>query len=291
MRILWLLAGLVGAWPGSGLSHAAPVVLIDDAGRTVRLAAPPLRIVSLVPSLTEVVCVLDACDRLVATDDFSNWPAAAAAKPKVGGIENSNVEQIVRQRPQLVLLGRFGSLRDRLDALGIPTFVLDPVTYRDVGRTITVVAAILGEQARGAALCDEVQKAVDSVAAQYRAHTSAPVTVYFEIDSSPYAAGPQSFIGELLSRLGARNIVAPELGLFPKLNPEYVVLGNPDVILLAGTPAVPLAGRPGWDRITALRRGQVCDFPPAVADTIMRPGPRVADGMRAIAACLARYSP
>jgi iron complex transport system substrate-binding protein len=270
-------------------AQAPAVTLTDDAGHSLRLAAPPQRIISLLPSLTETVCALDACERLVATDDYSNWPAAAAHLPKVGGLGSWSVELIVRQRPQLVLLGAAGGLRDRLDALGIATFVIEPVTYDDVARTITEVAALLGEPARGAALRDSVAHAVDAVAAAYRARGHAQPSVYFEIDSTPYAAGPQSFIGELITRLGARNIVAAGLGAFPRLNPEYVVMGNPDVILLSGTPLTALAGRPGWSGITAVREGRICDLAPAVADPLMRPGPRVGEGIRAIADCLARF--
>jgi iron complex transport system substrate-binding protein len=140
-------------------------------------------------------------------------------------------------------------------------------------------------------LRETVAHAVDAVAAAYRVRPHAQPSVYFEIDSTPYAAGPQSFIGELIARLGVRNIVAPDLGAFPRLNPEYVVMGNPDVIMVSGTPLTALAGRPGWGAITAVRLGRICDFASAVADPLMRPGPRVGEGIRAIADCLARFEP
>lgn len=281
---LWLFG--LGA-----VAHAAPVSVVDDDGRTIELAAPPQRIASLVPSLTETICALDACNRLVATDDYSNWPASVAAIPKVGGPEDPNVELIVRQQPQLVLLARIGYVSTRLAQLGIPTFVMESLTYRDVERQIRTVAAILGQEARGAALSAEIAAAVDAVARGYRTNVHTAARVYFEIDSSPYAAGPTSFIGELLSRLGALNIVTPGLGAFPKLNPEYVVVNNPDVIMLPHAATAPLAQRPGWSAIRAVREGRICTFTDADPDTIMRPGPRVAEGMRAIAACLTRVAP
>ncbi len=289
MSIVRYLTLIVLACAAAGAARA--VTLVDDVGHRVTLAAPARRIVSLVPSVTETICALGACDRLVGTDNYSTWPAAAASVPKVGGPEDPSIELIVRQHPQLVLIGRVGAARQRLESLGITTFVLEAVSYEDVGRAIGTVATLLGEEARGAELRATVAGAVDQVARAHRERAGGPVRVYFEIDSSPYAAGPQSFMGELLTRLGTHNIVSAGLGAFPKLNPEYVVINNPDVILLSRPPTVPLAERPGWSRIRAVREARICTFPDEVQDMIMRPGPRVADGMRAIAACLERVSP
>jgi iron complex transport system substrate-binding protein len=111
------------------------------------------------------------------------------------------------------------------------------------------------------------------------------------VDRAPYAAGPQSFIGEMLARLGARNIVTPDLGPFPKLNPEYVVRHDPDVIFVGSVEASLLAQRPGWQAIRAVREQRVCSFVSEVNDQIVRPGPRVAQGMQALADCLQRVAP
>jgi iron complex transport system substrate-binding protein len=112
------------------------------------------------------------------------------------------------------------------------------------------------------------------------------------VDGGPYAAGSASFIGELLNLLGTRNIVTPDLGPFPKLNPEYVVRNDPQVIFFTNASAAAhLDERPGWQRIRAVREHRVCTFPSVVNDTIVRPGPRVAEGMRAMAECLERVAP
>jgi iron complex transport system substrate-binding protein len=116
-------------------------------------------------------------------------------------------------------------------------------------------------------------------------------SVYFEVDRAPYAAGPASFIGEMLTRLGTRNIVDADLGPFPKLNPEYVVRHNPDVIFVSPTDEPHLAERPGWDQIRAVKEHRLCVFAAGVNNTIVRPGPRVAEGMGAIEECLERVSP
>jgi iron complex transport system substrate-binding protein len=111
------------------------------------------------------------------------------------------------------------------------------------------------------------------------------------VDSSPYGAGPQSFIGEELTRLGARNILTAELGPFPMLNPEYVVRANPDVIFVSPADAPNLANRPGWNQIRAVRERRICTLTPDVRDTVIRPGPRIAKGLQALADCLIRMAP
>jgi iron complex transport system substrate-binding protein len=287
-----LLAALaLAAAPWQGVECGA-VVLRDDLRREVTFAHPPQRLITMLPSLTESVCALGACDRLVATDRYSNWPAQVQALPKAGGLDDAAVELIVSLRPDLVLLSRSQRVSDRLRELGIPTFALDSDTYADIGRNIEVLGRILGTASRAATLERSIDDGVRTIAAGAVAARHGPgPRVYFEVDDAPYAAGPRSFIGELLGRLGARNIVTADLGAFPKLNPEYVVRHDADVIFVSLQDAPGLAGRPGWDRIRAVKEHRVCAFPAAVNDTIVRPGPRVTEGMRALADCLARVAP
>jgi len=268
------------------------VVLRDDLNREVTLPRHPQRIVTLLPPFTETVCALGACDRLAATDRFSNWPAQVNSLPKVGGVNDAEVELIVRLKPELVLLGRSQRIGERLRELGIASFVLNTETYADIGHDVTVIGEILGLDARAAQLNDSIEREVREVGEQARkGRRGQGPTVYFEVDRAPYAAGASSFIGELLALLGTRNIVTPDLGPFPQLNPEYVVRHDPDVIFISAAEAPSLAERPGWEQIRAVKEHRLCSFPPQVRDTIVRGGPRIADGMRAIADCLARVAP
>ena len=278
-----------------GVGAAAPagaLVLRDDLQRDVSFAASPRRIITMLPSLTETVCALDDCDRLVATDRYSNWPPEVAQLPKAGGLDDAEVESIVSLKPDLVLLSRSQRITERLRALGIRSFALNSGSFADIARSITVLGAILGDPQRAVRLNQKIDADIADIArtAAARRH-SAPPTVYFEVDRGLYAAGPRSYIGELLEKLGARNIVTPELGPFPRLNPEYVVRHDPDVIFVSAAAAPHLVERPGWSEIRAVRLHQLCSFAPAVDDTIVRPGPRVAEGMRAMAGCLERFAP
>jgi iron complex transport system substrate-binding protein len=278
--------------PSSSVPSAASIVIRDDLGRVITLAGPPRRIISLSPPLTETVCALEECARLVATDRYSNWPALVTTLPKAGGLNDPQIEQIVRLHPDLVLLSSTQRITDRLQEFGIEPFALDTQTYAHIGHVVTMIGTILGIPARAAALNRRIEDEVRQIGDQAKAqrHGVDP-SVYFEVDGGPYAAGTTSFIGELLARLGTRNIVDADLGPFPKLNPEYVVRRNPDVVFVAPADASHLAERPGWDSIRAVREKRICSFAPEVHDTIVRAGPRIAEGMRALADCLARVSP
>ena len=281
----------VTVW-GAGRAAQNGFVLRDDLQREVSFARPPQRLISLLPSLTETVCALDACDRLVATDRFSNWPEAVKALPKVGGLDDASLEAIVAFKPDLILLSHSQRIIGRLDGLGLRSFAVNTQTLADIDRTVQIVGRILGVPDRAQALTSRIDHAVRDIGAEALAHRAAPgPTVYYEEDPAPYAAGPESFIGELLSRLGARNIVTRDLGPYPKLNPEYVVQHDPDVIFISPSESLRLKERPGWDTIRAVKERRLCSFTPAVRDTIVRAGPRVAEGMRALRECLERVAP
>ena len=111
------------------------------------------------------------------------------------------------------------------------------------------------------------------------------------MNAAPYAAGTASFIGETLARLGAQNVVPAALGPFPKLNPEFVVRANPDLIMVGDRNALNMAQRPGWAGIRAIREKRVCAFTPEQSDTLVRPGPRMAEAARTMAACLQDKAP
>jgi iron complex transport system substrate-binding protein len=278
--------------PACGAAPAPPIVVRDDLGHEITLEHPPQRLISLLPPLTETVCALGECGRLVATDRYSNWPDSVKALPKTGGLEDPLIEAIVRLHPDLVLLSSAQRITARLRELGIESVALDTQTYAHISHVITVIGTILDVPERAAALNRRIDAEVREIGEQaIAARRGAAPSVYFEVDPGPYAAGPESFIGEMLARLGARNIVDANLGPFPKLNPEYVVRRNPDVIFISPADAPHLADRPGWDQIRAVREKRICSFPPDVRDTIVHGGPRVADGMRAIAGCLARMTP
>ena len=276
---LWL--GYYGAW--------AAVSITDDKGRQVSIAQAPKRIVSLLPSLTETVCALGRCQDLVGVDRYSNFPQAVRKLPQLGGGLDPQIEAIFALKPDLVLAASSSPGTERLAALGLTVLQLEPKDQADAVRVIRTLA-----QALYVADPEPVIRQIDLEFAQAQALMPLGARgkkVYFEVGSAPYAAGASSFIGQTLSHLGLVNIVGPELGPFPKINPELVVRAQPDVVVVADSSFSVLAQRPGWGMVRALKEHKVCTFSPADGDLLVRPGPRMGQGALLLARCLARLYP
>jgi iron complex transport system substrate-binding protein len=266
----------------TGAAHALQVT--DDRGVVVSFDKAPQRIVSLLPSLTETVCELGHCARLVGVDRYSNFPESLQKLPQVGGGMDPNIEAIVALKPDVVLVATSSRASERLRALGLKVVALEPKTYADVQRVMLKLGQLLE-----VADAQRIWRAIDagvSAAAQSLPASVKSTRVYFEVNPGPYGAGELSFIGETLTRLGVKNILPAKLGPFPKLNPEYIVRANPDVIMVGQRSADGLAQRPGWNSIRAVREQRVCVFPSEQANVLVRPGPRMAEGARLMAQCL-----
>jgi len=313
LRLWWMQAAgavlVVLAGPGfAGTAPAAPAVPLvaapvaapahaggekDDRGRPIAMARPPQRIVSLLPSLTETVCALGACHQLVGVDRYSNWPPEVLSTlPVVGGGLDPNVEAIVALQPDVVLLSNAARVVERLEALGLKTVALEPRTMADVQRVLRGLGELLGvPPAQGAEReWRRLQAGVDA-AAQSLPTGVQGTRVYFEVSRGPYAAGPASFIGELLTRLQVDNVVPPELGPFPRLNPEFILRARPEVILMGNHSMQQAHSYPGWATLDAVQQQRVCAFTAEESHIVVRPGPRMDEAARLIARCLSEKAP
>lgn len=271
-----------------GFAAAQALQVTDDRGVTVRFAASPQRIVSLLPSLSETVCALGACARLVGVDRYSTYPAELQKLPQLGGGIDPQLERIVALRPDVVLIASSARAWERLEALGLKVVALEPKNLADVQRVLLTVGQLL-DSADAPRLWQQMEMDVTQAARDLPA-TVRGTRVYFEVNDGPYAASEASFIGELLVRLGVSNIVPAALGPFPLLNPEFVVRANPEVILVGQASAMALAARPGWAGLQALREQRVCTFSSEEGDVLVRPGPRMGQAARIMARCLAAKS-
>lgn len=273
-------------------ARLAPLPITDDRGKTVQLAKPPQRIVSLLPSLTESTCALGLCDRLVGVDRYSDWPASVQKLPVVGGGLDPSVESIVALKPDLVLLSNASKVAERLESLGIKVAALEVKSQAGVHQVLDKLGRLLGvHQAQGAdRVWRELQTGVADIARQMP-DSAKQVRVYFEVSRGPYAAGPQSFIGETLTQLGVRNVVPADLGPFPRLSPEFLLRAQPDVIMLGNRSMQVATSYPGWNSLKAVRGNQVCTFSEQEANVIVRPGPRMAEAAQLIARCLIDKAP
>jgi iron complex transport system substrate-binding protein len=264
----------------------AQISVRDDRSVTVTWPATPQRIVSLLPSLTESVCALGGCGRLVGTDRFSNAPARVLALPKLGGLEDAQIERIAALKPDVVLVAPSARVIDRLEGLGLKVLVLESRDHSDVQRTLKALARLLDAPAEA----DRVWAGIERELAAAAARVPAPLRgrrVYFEVDATPYAAGASSFIGQTLTRLGMANAIPPALGPFPKLNPEYVVRAQPDIVMAAQRNLDEMPRRPGWAALRALQHRQSCGFDGERYELLIRPGPRMGEAAGVLADCLA----
>lgn len=243
------------------------------------------RIVTLSPSLTEAVCALGHCAELVGTDRYSSWPGTVAKLPKVGGLQDAQIERIVALRPDMVLLGPRSRAGDRLSALGVPVQVFDARTHADLKRMLLSVGQSLGESARAAELMARIERELDAAARRVPVHLRGR-SVYVEVGVGPTAASAASFIGETVARLGLVNIVPGDMGLFPRVNSEMVVRRGPDLVIGPQTTLVNVADRPGWSGMQALRQHQVCQLDADRMDLLSRPGPRLGEAAHMLVDCL-----
>jgi len=266
---------------------ADPIVVRDDRGTEHRFATPPRRIVTLLPSLTESAWVLGAGPRLVGVDRFSNWPADIAALPRLGGLEDAQIEAIAALKPDVVLASTSSRAIDRLEALGFTIVRLKAETHADARRTLGLIARLLGTPDEAARVWSRIEREIEAAASRVPPALRGQ-RVYFEIGGGPYAAGTSSFIGETLSRLGMANIVPKELGPFPKLNPEYVVRAKPDLIMGVQREQASVLQRPGWDTLAAVRDKRLCGFETLQYEMLIRPGPRMGEAASLLADCLVR---
>jgi iron complex transport system substrate-binding protein len=260
----------------------AAAMLLIGAGAA---SAAPQRVVSLLPSITESVCALGACPRLVGVDRYSNWPESVKALPSLGGLDDPAIERIVGLKPDLVLAAPSSRATDRLRALGLRVELIRTDTHDDVHRSLLTLERLLGMPGTAAPLWQRLQREIDA-AAQRVPSAWRGRRVYFEVDSSGYAAGEASFIGQTLQRLGLANAVPGALGPFPRLNPEWVVRHPPDILMAVDRELAGMSQRPGWAALQALRQRRTCAFAPGHYELLIRPGPRMGEAAALLADCL-----
>lgn len=253
---------------GSIFAQSAPVT--DYTGTEVRLAAPPVRVVSLLPSSTETLIALGQGGLLVGIDEDSPQPAGAAL-PVLGSAFAPNIELIIELEPDLVLADQFSGVHEQLNELGVPTFAGMPGNVSEILEFNTSLGLLLGSEEEAAGLNARLTAGLEELASR-TADLDGPA-VYVELDPTPFAAGPGSYIDDLLKAVGASNVVPEELGAWPMLSPEFVVASEPDVVLLLDAPfgetTETFLARPGFSGITA----QVIEVDAATGDLLSRAGP------------------
>jgi iron complex transport system substrate-binding protein len=278
---------------------AFPVSLTDDEGTVVELAAEPQRIVSLSPANTEIVFALGAGDRVVATDNSSDYPPEAADLPDVISFEGFttvvDVEQIVSLGADLVLAAGLGFTPPdavaQLRELGVPVVVVYAPTVEAVYEDIELIGTAIGAADEATELTASMRTEIDAIAAAVADAGTAP-SVYYEIGydgttGAIYAPADASFVAEMVTLAGGDVITTGDPNSY-EIPLEVLISADPEVIVLGvnafyAPTAEEVAARPGWDVMSAVVNGDIR----SVNDTeITRPGPRLATGLRNLAAVI-----
>jgi iron complex transport system substrate-binding protein len=296
-RLAWLL--VVSACGGAALSGrpAAAADFIDDAGQRITLEAPARRVVTLAPSLTELVYAVGGGDSLVGTVAFSDFPAAAQAVPRVGDFQRLDTERLLGLKPDLVLVWQHGNAHReiaQLRALGLRIFQLEPKRLDDVARALERVGSLLGRAPQGRARADALR--AELAALRVRHAGAAPVRVFYQVWSDPLMTlNGEHLVNDVITLCGGRNAFAGLSTLVPQLSTEAVVAADPELMLAARetTDALPDLHRDPraapwlrWTRHTGMTAVQRGWFYTVAGDLVARQGPRIAQGAQAVCTAL-----
>lgn len=273
------------------VATGSTMTVTDRFGRRVDFSTVPQRIVSLSPSLTEILFAIGAGERIVGATQYCDYPPAAQQIARVGGgtLESLNQETIVSLEPDLVLCkgDTHEPLLRNLERLEIPVLALGPETMAELLGHTRMLGQLTGQSQQAEELVESMQQRIAAVTA--RIPEGVRPTVFYEVWDEPLmTAGPRSYIGELLTLAGARNLFEETEIRYPKISPEAVVARNPDVILAPAWHAAPVTiesfrARPGWSQVRAVRekRVYVIDH-----NHISRCGPRLVNALEEIVGLL-----
>jgi iron complex transport system substrate-binding protein len=275
---------------GPSPSASFPVTVTDDDRQQVVMQAAPQRIVTWGPSNTEILFALGLGSRIVGVSGrFDDYPAQAQSLPQVGdasGVQ-PNIEKVVSLRPDLVLNAFLGGdqWKGRLRGLGIPVFSLYASNFDDALRDIQTVGRLTGTPAQATALTVQMARAADALSVTVSQEP--PVSCFLE-EGYPgiYTIGPHTFVFDILRKAGCDPVTASAKSDYPAWSLERLVQQNPSVYLVAsesGASASDVSRRQGFGGLTAVRAGRVYEVD---SDLISRPGPRLVDGLRALAKVL-----
>jgi len=265
------------------MANVAPRTFLDDTGRKLYLATPPKRIISLAPSITEILFAIGLDQEIAGVTEFCNYPPAALTKPKVG-YSQPNLESLVALQPDLVLAPQSFLRTDllaKLEQLNIPSFLLDPHTVGDIFRHIQLIGRLVGHEKEAYDLAIALRQQSAMIAEQVSG-LSRPSLLYVLNTRPLITVGPGSFIHHLIVLAGGRNIAEGTQTPYTRMSMEEVIRQNPDILLF------PVGTSEGitqeeqdqwkrWDILSAVKHHRLFHVH---SDLLNRPGPRIIEGLQ-----------
>jgi iron complex transport system substrate-binding protein len=273
---------------------SAAITIKDGLGRSISLANPPKKIVSLAPSNTEILFAIGAGPQMAARDDFSDTPNEAKQLPSVGSwMGKYNMETLASLQPDLVLASSLNTEQQvkAIEDLKITVFYLEnPKDIEGVYTNIKTVGTLTGHDKEAAQVVANLQARVKKVLDVLAKDNTQP-KVYYELDgtdpSKPWTAGPGSFMDQIIKTAGALNAGANLPSQWAQISLEELLVQNPDIIILGdanfGTTIDQVVARPGWDQLKAIKDNKIITFDD---NLVSRPGPRIVDGFEQLAKIL-----
>jgi iron complex transport system substrate-binding protein len=268
------------------MANIASRTFLDDAGRRLYFASAPQRVVSLAPSITEMLFALGLDDHVAGVTNFCNYPPAALAKPKVG-YTHPNLETLLGLRPDMVAAPSEFLRVDvltKLDELKIPVFILQARSLEDVFSHIHLLGRIFGRSAAADAVTRQMRERLGEITRQLTSVSHR--RVLYVLNSQPLiTVGPDSYIHQMIGLAHGTNIAAAASGAYPRLSMETVLEQNPEVLIfpVGSMEGVPDNERQAWSQWTALSAVQHRRLHVVSSDALNRPGPRVMEGLEQLA--------
>ncbi|AVG41697.1 cobalamin-binding protein [Achromobacter insolitus] len=285
-----LVAGLAANPAVAGPAAGTAVQVRDDQGRTVSLAAPARRAVTLAPHATELVYAAGAGDHVIATIRGSDYPPAARQLPVIGDGTQPDPERVAAVRPDLLIAWQPGAaapLARLMDKLGVPVFYSDPLTLAAIPDAVERMGALFGTEAQARPAAQALRARLEALAARYAGRR--PVRVFVQAGLDPiYTLNDSSIVSDALRVCGGVNVFGQAPVVAPQVSLESVLAARPEAVL-AGISRPEDAARnlAAWQALglPAARLGHVYGVD---ADALYRPGPRLIDAAEAICADLDR---
>ena len=268
------------------MANLAPRTFVDDLGRKIYLAKVPARIVSVAPSITEMLYAVGAGESVVGVTEYCDYPPDARSKPKIG-YSHPNLESIIALRPDLVLAPKEflrAEVLSKLEQLKIATVILEAKTIEDIPSHIQTIGRLLERSTAADQLATDIRRRIAEVRSRTE-HLPRPRLLYV-LNSQPLiTVGPGSFIHRLIELAGGANVAAKTSSPYPRLNMEEVLREDPEVIVfpIGAADQVPEAEQQQWQRWTTLSAVKQGRLHRINADLLNRPGPRVVDGLDVLA--------
>jgi cobalamin transport system substrate-binding protein len=269
---------------------AKALTVVDMLGREVTLPGPPRRIVSLVPSATELIYALGGEDRLVGRTDFCDYPPAAKEKPSVGGMISPSLETIATLKPDLVIATTSGNRLEtfsRLEQLGISVYAVHARRIAEMLDVTRRLAELTGRQAALAPLIAGLERRLFAVANAVRPYPR-PRVLYVLWPEPLLVPASGALLTELITLAGGDSITATERGDYPRFSIEAAVVRAPEVILLAShggssSSSAPPVAKDKWERLASLPAVKSKRVHAVDGSLVHRYGPRVVDGVETLA--------